>query len=109
VITDRLRATAAGKQQFQTVRGTGYAEVLGCAAFMLILVLLVGGGDDVIAVTTNTSVVTIRDILRLLVFIAPLTVFVLVHISCRSAERKRGTRPSASAEDGATSSLLNNM
>lgn len=65
-----------------------FSTATGCAVLMFLLVLLVAGGDDVIAVATGTSVVTIRTILRILVFIAPAVTGALVYLVCRAVQRR---------------------
>ena len=72
-----------------------FNTALGCAAFVFVLVLFFAGSDDVIAVATGGSVVEIRTILRVLVFIAPPVTAVLVYMLCARARRRR----SASASD----------
>lgn len=64
-----------------------FSTALGCSVLMLMLVLLVAGGDDVIAVATGTSVVTIRAILRVLVFILPAATAALVYPLCARFRR----------------------
>lgn len=59
-----------------------FSTALGCSVLMLMLVLLVAGGDDIIAVATGTSVVAIRAILRVLVFILPAATAALVYPVC---------------------------
>ena len=66
-----------------------FNTALGCGVLMGLLVLLFGGGDDVIAVATNTSVVTIRVLLRILFFVAPAFTAAAVYAFCKRAERKR--------------------
>jgi ubiquinol-cytochrome c reductase cytochrome b subunit len=64
---------------------------LGCGFLVFLLVLLFAGGDDVVAVATGSSVVLIRTILRILVFVAPAVTFVLVYLLCRRMRRQRMT------------------
>jgi len=64
---------------------------LGCGFFVFLLVLLFAGGDDVVAVATGSSVVLIRTILRILVFVAPAVTFALVYLLCRRMQRRRMT------------------
>jgi ubiquinol-cytochrome c reductase cytochrome b subunit len=68
------------EQPFQTA--------LGCAVFMFLFVLFVAAGDDVIAVVSGTSVVTIRLILRILVFVAPAITGVIVYGLCILARHR---------------------
>jgi ubiquinol-cytochrome c reductase cytochrome b subunit len=65
-----------------------FNTALGCAVFTFLLVLFFAAGDDVIAVATDTSVVTIRTILRVLVFVVPAVTFVLVYLLCARARRR---------------------
>jgi ubiquinol-cytochrome c reductase cytochrome b subunit len=59
-----------------------FNTAFGCAVLVFLLVLLFAGGDDVIAVATGSSVVTIRAILRILVFVVPVVTAVLVYTLC---------------------------
>lgn len=59
-----------------------FNTAFGSAILMFLLVLLFAGGDDVIAVATGTSVVTIRILLRILVFAAPAVTAALVYLIC---------------------------
>jgi len=62
---------------------------LGCAALMFLLILFFAGGDDVIAVSTGSSVVFIRRLLRLLAITVPPLVGIAVYVLCKRAVRKR--------------------
>lgn len=55
---------------------------LGVAGATVALVLLFAGSDDVIAVVTGGSVVTIRTILRILFFAAPLFTGFMAYVTC---------------------------
>lgn len=66
-----------------------FNTALGCAVFAFIVVLLFAGGDDVIAVAGGFSVVTIRALLRVLVFAVPLFTGCVVYLLC---VRRRGRR-----------------
>ncbi|MFY9977209.1 MAG: cytochrome bc complex cytochrome b subunit [Candidatus Sulfotelmatobacter sp.] len=70
-----------------------FNTALGCGVFMYLLVLFFAGGDDVIALATGTSVVTIRAILRVLVFAAPAVTFALVYLLCARARRHSASNP----------------
>ena len=72
-----------------------FNTALGCSVAMYLLVLFFGAGDDVIAIATGTSVVTIRVILRALVFAAPVVTFALAYFLCA-----RGRRHSALQHSG---------
>jgi quinol---cytochrome-c reductase cytochrome b subunit len=73
-----------------------FNTALGCAVLMFLLVLLLAGGDDVIAVMTGSSVVALRKLLRILVFIAPAATAALVYLLCRGV-RRRSTEPHSPA------------
>ena len=55
---------------------------LGVAFFVFMLVLLVAGGDDIIAVATGSSLVEMRAMLRVLVFVAPIIAAALTYLVC---------------------------
>jgi len=55
---------------------------LGVAFFVFMLVLLVAGGDDIIAVAADSSLVEMRTMLRVLVFVAPIIAAVLTYLVC---------------------------
>jgi ubiquinol-cytochrome c reductase cytochrome b subunit len=61
---------------------------LGSAMFAFMIVLLAAGGDDVIAVHTHSSVVTVRAILRILVFVIPAITGIVVYAICAQMQRK---------------------
>lgn len=63
---------------------------LGCAVFAFLIVLFFAGGDDVMAVASDSSVIMIRTVLRVLVFVAPAVTFVVVYLLC---VRARGRSP----------------
>jgi ubiquinol-cytochrome c reductase cytochrome b subunit len=65
---------------------------IGCSVFVFLAVLLVAGGDDVIAVATDGSVVTIRIILRVLIFVAPPVTAVVVYMLCARTRRRHRLR-----------------
>ena len=67
-----------------------FNTALGGAILMFLLVLLVAGADDVLAVATGTSVVTIRFLLRIIVFAAPAATAALVYAICFAMRRRRG-------------------
>jgi len=60
----------------------------GCALFVLLLVLFFAGSDDVIAVAVGGSVVAIRSILRVLVFVAPAVTAVIAYAVCSLCRRQ---------------------
>lgn len=59
-----------------------FNTAFGCCVFMFLLVLFFAGSDDVIAVASHSSVVTIRTILRVLVFVVPAVTFIVVYAFC---------------------------
>jgi ubiquinol-cytochrome c reductase cytochrome b subunit len=61
---------------------------LGSWLFMFLLIMFVAGGDDVIAVATDTSVVTIRAILRMLALGVPPLTAAVVYFLCERARRR---------------------
>jgi len=71
----------------------------GCALFMFLLVLFFSGSDDVIAVATGNSVVAIRTILRILVFVAPAATFFIAYAACRLARRHIAPQAAPSVAD----------
>ncbi len=71
-----------------------FNTAIGCAAFTFVLVLFFAAGDDIIAIATSGSVVTIRAILRILVFVAPAAIGAIAFTTC-SLIRKRRFGPSA--------------
>lgn len=66
-----------------------FNTAFGSAILMFLLVLLVAGADDVLAMATGSSVVTIRFLLRILVFAAPAVTAVLVYAICVTMRRRR--------------------
>lgn len=60
-----------------------FNTALGSSLIMMMLVLLFAGGDDVIAIATDTSVVDIRILLRILFFIAPAIAGLTTYALCR--------------------------
>ncbi|HEX3738210.1 MAG TPA: cytochrome bc complex cytochrome b subunit [Terriglobales bacterium] len=76
-----------------------FNTALGCSALSFFLVLFVAAGDDVIAVATGTSVITIRAILRMLVFVAPAVTGVVVYWVCARVRRRRSRSSSATVPE----------
>jgi quinol---cytochrome-c reductase cytochrome b subunit len=66
-----------------------FITAFGCAAFTFLIVLFFGAGDDIIALATNGSVVTIRTLLRILVFVAPAAVALVAYVACTIARKQR--------------------
>ena len=69
------------------------ATAFGCAVLTFLLVLFFAGSDDVLAVMTGGSVVAIREILRVLVFVAPAVAAVLAYGVCSSMRRNAAAHP----------------
>ncbi|MHB8755025.1 MAG: cytochrome bc1 complex cytochrome b subunit [Candidatus Acidiferrales bacterium] len=65
-----------------------FNTAFGCAAFIFLLVLFFAGSDDVIAVASDNSVVAIRTILRIMVFVAPAVTAVLAYAACLIVRRR---------------------
>jgi len=86
------------EQPFQTA--------LGCAVFMFLFVLFVAAGDDVIAVASGASVVTIRLILRILVFVAPAVTGIIVYGLCILARHRHARGLERALESAAAEGRL---
>ena len=69
-----------------------FNTALGCSIFAGLVVLEFAGSDDVISVATGGSVVALRTLFRVLFFVIPVVVAVLVYMLCRTA----GSREPAS-------------
>lgn len=67
-----------------------FNTALGCGVITGLLVLLFGGGDDVVAVAGGGSVTTIRTLLRILFFVAPVTVGCATYAICAWMRKRRG-------------------
>jgi ubiquinol-cytochrome c reductase cytochrome b subunit len=65
-----------------------FNTALGCAVFVFMIVLLAAGGDDVIAVASGSSVVVLRTLLRVLVFVLPAATFAIAYGTCVSKQRR---------------------
>jgi ubiquinol-cytochrome c reductase cytochrome b subunit len=72
-----------------------FNTAFGCALIALLLVLEAAGGDDVIAIACNQSVVEIRAILRVLVFVVPALTWIITYLLCRRALAMHETQESA--------------
>jgi ubiquinol-cytochrome c reductase cytochrome b subunit len=86
------------EQPFQTA--------LGGAVFMFLFVLFVAAGDDVIAVASGTSVVTIRLILRILVFVVPAVTGVVLYGLCILARMRHARGLERALESAAAEGRL---
>lgn len=73
-----------------------FNTALGCAVFACLVVLQFAGSDDVFSVATGGSVVALRTLFRVLVFVVPAVVWAVVYMLCRAAGRR--TSPSGSPE-----------
>jgi ubiquinol-cytochrome c reductase cytochrome b subunit len=65
-----------------------FNTAVGCSGIMFLLVLLFAGGDDVVAISTGSSVVEVRTLLRILVFLAPAVTWVVVYLLCVGSRRR---------------------
>ncbi|HEY4356028.1 MAG TPA: hypothetical protein VGN16_09800, partial [Acidobacteriaceae bacterium] len=65
---------------------------VGVGTVVFMLVLLTAGGDDVIAVATGWSVVDLRTILRIAVFILPLAAALLAYFVCIGLRNRKAAQ-----------------
>jgi ubiquinol-cytochrome c reductase cytochrome b subunit len=65
-----------------------FNTAFGCGLIALLVVLEFAGADDVVALAGNYSVVEIRDILRILVFVVPVITWAVAYVLCRRARRR---------------------
>jgi ubiquinol-cytochrome c reductase cytochrome b subunit len=77
-----------------------FTTSFGCALIMLLLVLEAAAGDDVIAVAADQSVVEIRAILRVLVFVAPALSWILTYVLCRRTRARHSQREGRQLSSG---------
>lgn len=63
-------------------------SAFGCAVFAFLIVLEIAGGDDIIAVVAGSSVIAIRILLRILVFVVPALIGAVVYVLCDLSRRK---------------------
>jgi quinol---cytochrome-c reductase cytochrome b subunit len=70
-----------------------FKTAFGCAAFTFLLVLFFAGSDDVIAVAAGASVVTVRTLLRILVFVAPAVAGAIAYLACLIWRRHKVPSP----------------
>jgi ubiquinol-cytochrome c reductase cytochrome b subunit len=61
----------------------------GCSVFAFLIVLEFAGADDVLAVAAGGSVIAYRAMLRVLVFVVPAVVGILMYVLCERARQKR--------------------
>jgi len=59
-----------------------FSTSLGCAVFTFITVLAFAGADDVAAAVSGSSVIALRTVLRIVVFVAPALVGAAVFVLC---------------------------
>jgi ubiquinol-cytochrome c reductase cytochrome b subunit len=64
------------------------ATAFGCAAFAFVAVLEFAGADDVVALAAGSSVVAMRALLRILVFVVPGLTGAVVYAWCEAARRR---------------------
>lgn len=76
-----------------------FNTAFGCALIMLLLVLEAAGGDDIIAITGNQSVVEIRAILRVLVFVAPVLTWMITYALCRRIRARHEKQSTANESE----------
>jgi ubiquinol-cytochrome c reductase cytochrome b subunit len=69
-----------------------FNTAFGCGLIALLVVLEFAGGDDVVALAGNYSVVEIRAILRVLVFVLPVITWAISYALCRRARRRHQER-----------------
>lgn len=74
------------------------ATGFGCAVFAFLIVLEFAGGDDVIAMATGSSVIAIRALLRVLVFVVPALTGAVVYVLCDASRRKRAEAKASAQE-----------
>jgi ubiquinol-cytochrome c reductase cytochrome b subunit len=100
IITLDLRSHNVLRLPWQQPFNTAF----GCSLLMFVLVLLAAGADDVIAVAANSSVVMLRTLLRILVFVLPAITFAVVYALCRwrLAVHERRNRVAAELETSAS-------
>jgi ubiquinol-cytochrome c reductase cytochrome b subunit len=82
-----------------------FNTAFGSAILMFLLVLIVAGGDDVVAVATGSSVVMIRSVLRVLVFVAPAITAAVVYVWCAEKRRRATSQPAATPENAPAQAL----
>lgn len=76
-----------------------FNTAFGCGLLALMLVLLFAGGDDVMAMALNKSVVEIRSILRVLVFVVPAVTGVATYGICTAIQRKHSAAATEAAKE----------
>lgn len=81
-----------------------FNTAFACAALAGLLVLLFAGSDDVIAVATGGSVVQIRTLLRILVFVVPVVVGGVTYAICKLLQRRHSVSQSSAIPVAETTS-----
>jgi ubiquinol-cytochrome c reductase cytochrome b subunit len=76
-----------------------FNTALGCSVFMFLLVLLFAGSDDIFAVADGDSVVMIRAVLRVLVFVLPALTAAGVYVFCAEARRRHLAKDNSISEE----------
>jgi ubiquinol-cytochrome c reductase cytochrome b subunit len=66
-----------------------FNTAVGSALAVFVIILLVAGGDDVIALSAGSSVVALRTLLRILVFVAPAFTGAVAYALCLRVKAKR--------------------
>jgi ubiquinol-cytochrome c reductase cytochrome b subunit len=76
-----------------------FNTALGFGVFLFMLVLLVAGGDDIMAVAIHGSVIRIRTILRILVFVAPALGGALAYFVCVNMRNKKAATAQTNTQE----------
>ncbi len=69
-----------------------FNTAVGCALAVFVVILLVAGGDDVIALAAGSSVVALRTLLRILVFLVPSFTGAVAYALCIRVKAKRSAQ-----------------
>ena len=83
-----------------------FNTALGCTVFSVLIILQLAGSDDVISVVTGSSVVALRSLFRVLFFVVPAIVSVVVYLLCRAVNGKRSRSLSVAQESGNEARVL---
>ena len=75
----------------------------GCAAFTFVTVLGFAGSDDVLAIFAGTSVIALRTLFRVLVFVVPAFIGAVVYLFCEVSRRRHSglSKPASESESQA--------
>ncbi|HEV2325998.1 MAG TPA: cytochrome bc complex cytochrome b subunit [Terracidiphilus sp.] len=74
----------------------------GCSVFAFLIVLEFAGADDVLALAAGTSVIAIRTLLRVLVFVVPAFIGIITYILCQASRRKHSRLKASTPEQKST-------